>query len=30
MLQHLLAYGYRKDHQPISAIVDEVPNATPV
>lgn len=27
LLEHLLAQGYRGDSQPITGIVDEVPNA---
>ena len=30
MIQNLLAQGYRKNHQPVSSIVDEVPNAVPI
>ncbi len=30
MIQNLLAQGYRKDHQPISSVVDEIPNAVPI
>jgi len=30
MIQNLLAQGYLKNHQPVSSIVDEVPNAVPI
>lgn len=30
MIQNLLAQGYRDNSQPVSSIVDEVPNAVPI